>query len=132
MPNLIDCVMCVGVWWVSHRVFIRLNWALLTRGLGVFERLDLCLAYLTSVWRPWRKMFNAVLWCLIWLIVWCVWVCDESHIGIYWIELDFINNYKEPQLWLVLLRYSANVASVFPWVVISLLLGRSSTCTLHN
>ena len=37
--------------------------------------------------------------------------------GIYWVELDFINNYKESQLWLVLLRYSANVASVFSWVV---------------
>ena len=38
--------------------------------------------------------------------------------GIYWVELGFINNYKEPQLWLVLLRYSADVASAFPWVVI--------------
>ena len=28
--NLIDCMMCVGVWWVPHRVFTRLNWALLT------------------------------------------------------------------------------------------------------
>ena len=37
--------------------------------------------------------------------------------GIYWVELGFINNYKEPQLWLVLLRYSADVASAFPWVV---------------
>ena len=37
--------------------------------------------------------------------------------GIYWIELGFINNYKEPQLCLVLLRYSADVASAFPWVV---------------
>ena len=31
--------------------------------------------------------------------------------------LGFINNYKEPQLRLVFLRYSANVASTFPWVV---------------
>ena len=37
--------------------------------------------------------------------------------GIYWVDLGFINNYKEPQLWLVLLRYSAYVASAFPWVV---------------
>ena len=37
--------------------------------------------------------------------------------GIYWVELGFINNYKEPQLRLVLLRYSADVASAFPWVV---------------
>ena len=37
--------------------------------------------------------------------------CVMSPIsGIYWIELGFINNYKEPQLWLVLLRYSAYVA----------------------
>ena len=28
-----------------------------------------------------------------------------------------INNYKESQLWLVLLKYSANVTSAFPWVV---------------
>ena len=38
-------------------------------------------------------------------------------LGIYWVELGFINNYKEPQLRLVLLRYSADVASAFPWVV---------------
>ena len=31
--------------------------------------------------------------------------------------LGFIHNYKEPQLRLVFLRYSANVASTFPWVV---------------
>ena len=37
--------------------------------------------------------------------------------GIYWVELGFINNYKESQLWLVILRYSVDVASVFPWVV---------------
>ena len=37
--------------------------------------------------------------------------------SIYWIDLGFINNYKEPQLWLVLLRYSTDVASTFPWVV---------------
>ena len=38
-------------------------------------------------------------------------------LSIYWVDLGFINNYKEPQLWLVLLRYSADVASVFPWVI---------------
>ena len=37
--------------------------------------------------------------------------------SIYWVDLGFINNYKEPQLRLVLLRYSADVASAFPWVV---------------
>ena len=37
--------------------------------------------------------------------------------GIYWVDLGFINNYKESQLWLVILRYSADVASAFPWVV---------------
>ena len=37
--------------------------------------------------------------------------------GIYWVDLGFINNYKEPQLLLVLLRYSADVGSAFPWVV---------------
>ena len=37
--------------------------------------------------------------------------------GIYQIDLDFINNCKEPQLRLVLLRYSTDVASTFPWVV---------------
>ena len=51
------------------------------------------------------------------------WLCDMYRCvmsptsGIYWVELGFINNYKEPQLWLVLLRYSANVASAFPWVI---------------
>ena len=37
--------------------------------------------------------------------------------NIYWVELGFINNYKEPQLRLVFLKYNADVASVFPWVV---------------
>ena len=37
--------------------------------------------------------------------------------GIYWVELGFINNCEESQFWLVLLRYSADVASAFPWVV---------------
>ena len=52
------------------------------------------------------------------------WLCDvcgcvmSPTSGVYWVELGFINNYKEPQLWLVLLRYSAYVASAFPWVVI--------------
>ena len=38
-------------------------------------------------------------------------------LGIYWVELDYINNYKESQLRLVILRCSADVASAFPWVV---------------
>ena len=37
--------------------------------------------------------------------------------GIYWVDLSFINNYKELQLWLVLLRYITNVTSAFSWVV---------------
>ena len=51
------------------------------------------------------------------------WLCDVCEyvmsptLGIYWVELGFINNCKEPQLWLVLLKYSADVASAFPWVV---------------
>ena len=42
-------------------------------------------------------------------------MCSTS--GIYLVDLGFINNYKEPQLWLVILRYSVDVASAFPWVV---------------
>ena len=38
--------------------------------------------------------------------------------NIYWVDLDFINNYKEPQLWLVLLRHNADVTSTFPWIII--------------
>ena len=51
------------------------------------------------------------------------WLCDvcgcvmSPTLGIYWVDLGFINNYKESQLWLVILRYSADVANVFPWVV---------------
>ena len=51
------------------------------------------------------------------------WLCDvcgcvmSPTSGIYWVDLGFINNYKESQLWLVILRYSADVASAFPWVV---------------
>ena len=44
--------------------------------------------------------------------------CVMSPIsGIYYVELGFINKYKEPQLWLVLLRYSEDVTSVFPCIV---------------
>ena len=51
------------------------------------------------------------------------WLCDvcgclmSPTSGIYWVELCFINNYKKFQLWLVLLRYSVDMASAFPWVV---------------
>ena len=51
------------------------------------------------------------------------WLCDvcgcvmSPTSGIYWVELGFINNCKESQLWLVLLRYNADVAGAFPWVV---------------
>ena len=51
------------------------------------------------------------------------WLCDvcgcvmSPTSDIYWVDLGFINNYKEPQWWLILLRYSADVASAFPWVV---------------
>ena len=34
--------------------------------------------------------------------------------GIYWVDLGFINNYKESQLWLIILRYSADVTNTFP------------------
>ena len=40
------------------------------------------------------------------------WLCDvceyvmSSTSGIYWEDLGFINNYKNPQLWIILLRYS--------------------------
>ena len=44
-------------------------------------------------------------------------VSQSPILGIYWVELGFINNYKEPQLQLVFLRYSTNMASAFPWVV---------------
>ena len=51
------------------------------------------------------------------------WLCDvcgcvmSSTLSIYWVDLSFINNYKEAQLWLVLLRYNANMASTFFWIV---------------
>ena len=38
--------------------------------------------------------------------------------GIYWVDMGFINNYNEPQLLLVILKYNADVASVFLWVII--------------
>ena len=50
------------------------------------------------------------------------WLCDVCGCvmnltsDIYWINLSFINNYKEPQLWLILFRYNANVVSVFFWI----------------
>ena len=50
----------------------------------------------------------------IWLIVWSV---MSPTSGIYWVELGFINNYKESQLWLVMLRYSADMTNAFSWVV---------------
>ena len=48
------------------------------------------------------------------------WLCDVCRYvmsptsSIYWVDLGFINNYKEFQLWLVLLRYSTDIASAFP------------------
>ena len=51
------------------------------------------------------------------------WLCDvcgyvmSPTSGIYWVDISFINNYKEHQLWLVLLRYSVDVAKAFLWVV---------------
>ena len=33
--------------------------------------------------------------------------------GIYWVELGFINSYRDPQSRLVLLRYSADITSAF-------------------
>ena len=48
------------------------------------------------------------------------WLCDVCEyvisltIGIYWVKLGFINNYMKPQLWLVFLRYSADVDNAFP------------------
>ena len=53
----------------------------------------------------------------IWLIVCSMCVMSPTS-GIYWVELDFINNYKEPQLWLVLLRYNADMTKTFPYVII--------------
>ena len=51
-----------------------------------------------------------------WLYDVCRYVTSPTS-GIYWVDLDFINNYKKFQLWLVLLRYNADVASTFPWVI---------------
>ena len=51
-----------------------------------------------------------------WLYDVCGYVMSPT-LGIYWVDMSFINNYKEPQLWLVILRYSTDVASVFPWIV---------------
>ena len=46
-------------------------------------------------------------------------MCVMSPIsGIYWVDMSFINNYKESQLWLILLKYNADMTSVFPWVII--------------
>ena len=51
------------------------------------------------------------------------WLCDvcgcvmSPTSDIYWVDLGFINNYKESQLWLVFLKYDADVARAFPWVV---------------
>ena len=43
----------------------------------------------------------------------------KSNRGITLRTRTFLENlpYKKPQLWLVLLKYSADVASDFPWVV---------------
>ena len=67
------------------------------------------------------------------------WLCDvcgcvmSPTSDIYWVDLGFINNYKEPQLWLILLRYSTNVASAFPWVVTySIRAGPIISCRLKD
>ena len=49
--------------------------------------------------------------CILFVISQFDWLCDvcgcvmSPTSGIYWVELGFINNYKETQLWLILLRY---------------------------
>ena len=100
--------------------------------------------YITSLGltlkRRWRSIITwslvvGLIWYLIYLIYWrsIIWslivmpqfnwlhdVCGcvmSPTSGIYWVELGFINNYNKPQLWLVFLRYSVNVASAFLWVV---------------
>ena len=67
------------------------------------------------------------------------WLCDVYGCvmslisGIYWVELSFINNYKEPQLWLVILRYHADVASTFSWIVTYSIRAKSVTsCGLKD
>ena len=49
-----------------------------------------------------------------------MWVSVECHIGIYWVDLSFINKYKKPQFMirLILLGYSADVIGVFLLIVI--------------
>ena len=58
--------------------------------------------------------------------MWCPqfdWLCDACGYvmsptsGIYLVDLGSINNYKEPQLWLVFLKYSVDVASAISWVI---------------
>ena len=51
-----------------------------------------------------------------WLCVLCVYAISPIS-SIYRVDMGFINNYKESQLWLVILMYNADVANVFPWVV---------------
>ena len=50
--------------------------------------------------------------------------------GIYWVDLSFINNYNEPQLWLVFLKYSADVANAFIWSLQSFFSLNSVTASL--
>ena len=38
----------------------------------------------------------------------------SSTLGIFWINLSFINNYKKIQLLLVFLKYNVNIDSTFP------------------
>ena len=67
--------------------------------------------------RNWRKEGgNCVMPQFDWLCDICGYVMSLTS-GIYWVDQGFINNYKEPQLWLVLLRYGTDVAIAFPWVV---------------
>ena len=54
-------------------------------------------------------------------------------LSIYYVDLGFINNYKESQLWLVLLRYSTDVASTFLWVVTyGIKVGLVTSCGLKD
>ena len=66
--------------------------------------------------KQWRTEMRIVMPQFDWLCDVCGCVMSPTS-GIYWVELGFINNYKELQLWLVILRYSADVASAFPWVI---------------
>ena len=112
------CIVCKYQMWNSPLSKVKLQWLIQSIHTQLVLSQVVYLNYRNEhIWPPIRESLK------LFVMPQFDWLCDVCRcvmsptLDIYWVELGFINNCKEPQLWLVLLRYSTDVASAFPWVV---------------